>query len=283
MKPTSLSPTLFSSSLALAALLALTGCRFNPQAAQRLAERGSTGTRPGATAAALMEPTAADKTAANSITPPTATAAAAAPAPDTLPPTATVAAMIAATSVATPAATTAAAQPQAPTATPTSVVVNGVVTSSAALTSSTFIPAVNTGEKAAPASAQSVAPGPAVDTEGAVVADPAVSSDINRPKVVAKRPKVTVRRPRVVAARRAPARATRSVCTISTRATVNLRALPTTRSRRMAVLRPRTRFVAVARSANSRWVYGVSPRGRGWVSAATVRCVPAPRVLTVRR
>jgi hypothetical protein len=154
------------------------------------------------------------------------------------------------------------------------------VTNSAALTTSTYIPAVNAGEPVAAtqASAQSVAP--AVEAaDDVVVPDPAVSADITQPKVVAKRPKVTVRRPRVTA----PRRATRSVCTISTRATVNLRALPTTRSRRMAVLRPRTRFVAVARSANSRWVYGVSSRGRGWVSAATVRCVPAPRALTVRR
>lgn len=298
MKPTSLSPTIFGGSIALAAILVLTGCRFNPQAAQRIAERGSAGSRPGATAAALTDPTAAavaEKAVANSITAPTAKAGTAVPAPDTLPP-ATAAA--AATVVATPAsgatAPAVSGAPAGPPAlTPAPIAVNGAVTSSAALTASTFVPAVNSGEPVAATQAGAESAAPAADTaadeivdvaddvvgEAAAVLDPAVSADINTPKVVAKRPKVTVRRPRVTA----PRRAARSVCTISTRATVNLRNLPTTRSRRVAVLRPRTRFVAVARSSSSRWVYGVSPRGRGWISAATVRCVPAPRALTVRR
>jgi hypothetical protein len=78
-------------------------------------------------------------------------------------------------------------------------------------------------------------------------------------------------------------RASSIVCVVPSRRAVNLRRGPSTATSRSALLGPRTRFVATARSANGRWVYGTSSKGRGWVAASVVNCGAAPQRLTVRR
>jgi hypothetical protein len=78
-------------------------------------------------------------------------------------------------------------------------------------------------------------------------------------------------------------RASTIVCVVPSRRAVNLRRGPSTATSRAALLGPRSRFVATARSANGRWVYGTSAKGRGWIAASVVNCSAAPQRLTVRR
>jgi hypothetical protein len=78
-----------------------------------------------------------------------------------------------------------------------------------------------------------------------------------------------------------PSRIASAVCTIG-RGGANQRQSPSVRGKRLAVLGANTRFTAYARSRNGAWVYGVSRRGRGWVSVSTLRCTAAPSRLNVR-
>ncbi len=75
----------------------------------------------------------------------------------------------------------------------------------------------------------------------------------------------------------------RAACRVAVSAGANQRVLPTVAARRLAVLASSSRFVATARSRDGKWVYGVSKRGRGWVAVSTLRCAPAPARLVVRR
>jgi hypothetical protein len=162
----------------------------------------------------------------------------------------------------------------------------------------TYAPAVSNDASSAPTVVLSgtadAAPAPSADTTNLVVNPQDVVTNTTPAAAPATTPRVVTTgsdtaetpstannsTPRTVTRTR---RVASVVCVVPSRRAVNLRRGPTTASSRSALLGPRSRFVATARSANGRWVYGTSAKGRGWVAASVVSCSAAPQRLTVRR
>jgi hypothetical protein len=166
-----------------------------------------------------------------------------------------------------------------------------VVIAEPVTTTKTFAPAVSTTPKDGASGTTVVMTGTAdaalIVNPDDVVTTTATSPAAQTPRVVTQGSD-TAETPAEPAASGTPRTVTRTrrsasvVCVVPSRRAVNLRRAPSTASGRIALLGPRTRFVATARSSSGRWVYVSSAKGRGWVAASVVGCSAAPQRLTVR-
>ncbi len=251
--------------LSLIAAFVITGCRFNPQAAKKVAER-SRATAQAANASAATEAKAVVAAATSIPVQPEATSAPVTSVP-TPEPTAVVAALAEAPANATPVAQS----------------------------SKSLLPAVS--NAAAPsADAPVAAAAPAVDVPAAAPASVSATTPkmIERPvvhaqpKEVSQRPKRTqtrVVRPKVTVVHKEPV-VRRSLfrvgCVIASNVSVNRRKNSSLSAAILGRVAPRARFVALARSKTGRWLFGVSRGRTGWVAASTLSCGADTRRLTVR-
>ncbi len=253
--------------LSLIAAFVITGCRFNPQAAQKVAERGR------ATAQASNAATDTEAKGDAAVT-------------------------VAATSVSVQAAATNAPVANATAAEPTVVASQPEAPANAApavQANKSLLPAVsNAAAPAADAPVAVAAPAvnvPAAAPAGVIVTEPKkIVRPVVRvqPKVVSQRPKrtpVRVVRPKVTVVRKAPAvrrSLARVGCVIASNVSVNRRKSSSLSAGILGRVAPRTRFAAMARSKTGRWLFGVSRGRTGWVAASTLSCGADTRRLTVR-
>ena len=239
--------------LSLIAAFVITGCRFNPQAARKVAE-SSRATAQAANTAPGTEAKANTAVTIVATRIPVQAVATSAPATSA--------------SVAEPAAVVA-AQPEAPAS-----------AAPVAQSNQSLLPAVS--NAAAPAAGAPVAV-PAVDVPAAAPSSVSVTTPKKsvRP-IVRTQPKVVSQRPKRTQARVVRRSLARVGCVVASNISVNRRKSSSLSAGILGRVAPRTRFVALARSKTGRWLFGVSRGRTGWVAASTLSCGADTRRLTVR-